>query len=107
MVFYSLYIIMTKKSITTTKASAKVEKGKKKLVAQKWEEILKWKIKNVTQKRFFSLEEKEQNFLETTYMIVSQMCPELTWEDFLDHLRKTDKFNTWAKSIIKKAVWKL
>jgi hypothetical protein len=52
------------------------------------------KIKNSTQKRFFSLEEKEQSFLETTYMVVVQICPELSWEDFLKRLSKTDKFNT-------------
>jgi hypothetical protein len=55
---------------------------------------MEWKIKNSTQKRFFSLEEKEQSFLETTYMIVVQICSELSWEDFLKRLSKTDKFNT-------------
>ena len=55
---------------------------------------MEWKVKNATQRWFFSLEEKEQNFLETTYMIVVQICPELTWEDFLNRLSKTDKFNT-------------
>jgi len=53
-----------------------------------------WKVKNSVQRWFFSLEEKEQNFLETTYMIVVQICPELSWEDFLYRLSKTDKFNT-------------
>ena len=55
---------------------------------------MEWKIKNATQKWFFSLEEKEQAFLETTYMIVVQICPELTRENFLDRLRKSDKINT-------------
>ena len=96
----------SKKALTKEKKEVMKEKSKRKVVTEKWKEILEWKIKNATQRWFFSLEEKEQNFLETTYMIVVQICPELTWEDFLTRLSKTDKFNTWAKSIIKKVVWK-
>lgn len=87
------------------KESSKV-KSNRKNVTEKWKEIMERKIKNATQKWFFSLEEKEQVFLETTYIIVIQICPKLTWEDFLDRLRKADKINTWAKSVIKKVVWK-
>lgn len=81
-------------------------KLKWKKVTERWKEIMERKIKNSTQKRFFSLEEKEQSFLETTYMIVVQMCPELSWEDFLKRLSKTDKYNTWASSIIKSVIRK-
>jgi hypothetical protein len=37
------------------------------------------------------LEQKEQDFVESMFMIVVQMCPELTWEDFIDRLRKADR----------------
>ena len=103
---------MTKKESVSKESSEKAkkenmkEKSKRKVVTEKWKEIMEWKVKNSTQRWFFSLEEKEQNFLETTYMIVVQISPGLSWEDFLIRLSKTDKFNTWAKSIIKKVVWK-
>ena len=103
---------MLKKEIAEKKASVKArkenvkDKSNRKNVTEKWKEIMEWKAKNATQRWFFSLEEKEQNFVETTYMIVVQICPKLTWKDYLDRLSKTDKFNTWAKSIIKKVVWK-
>ena len=103
---------MTKKESVSKESSEKAkkenmkEKSKRKVVTEQWKEIMEWKVKNSTQRWFFSLEEKEQNFLETTYMIVVQISPGLSWEDFLIRLSKTDKFNTWAKSIIKKVVWK-
>ena len=97
---------VSKKTPVKAKKEGIKEKLKRKVVTEKWKEIMEWKVKNATQRWFFSLEEKEQNFLETTYMIVVQICPELTWEEFLNRLSKTDKFNTWAKSIIKKVVWK-
>ena len=72
-----------------------------KFLAEKWKEIVEWKLKNSTQKWFFSLEEKEQDFLERIYIIVVQMCPELSWEDYLDRLRKIDNYDKWAKSVVK------
>jgi hypothetical protein len=39
------------------------------------------------------LEENEQNFLERIYIIVVQMCPDLSWEDYLDRLRKLDNYD--------------
>ncbi len=95
-----------KEALAKVKEENKKIKSKGKKVTEKWKEIMEWKIKNSTQKRFFSLEEKEQSFLETTYMIVVQICSELSWEDFLKRLSKTDKFNTWASSIIKSVIRK-
>ena len=95
-----------KEALAKVKEENKKIKSKGKKVTEKWKEIMEWKIKNSTQKRFFSLEEKEQSLLETTYMIVVQMCPELSWEDFLKRLSKTDKYNTWASSIIKSVIRK-
>ena len=97
---------MAKKTLAKAKEENEKIKSKGKKVTEKWKEIMDWKLKNSTQKWFFSLEEKEQSFLETTYLIVVQICPELSREDFLNRLSRTDKFNTWAKSVIKRAVWK-
>ena len=103
---------MPKKDTVAKKLPAKIKKesskvkSMKKKVTEKWKEIMEWKVKYATQKRFFSLEGKEQAFLETTYMIVVQICPELTRENFLDRLRKADKINTWAKSVVRTVVWK-
>jgi len=97
---------VTKEALEKAKEENKKTKSKGKKVTERWKEIMERKIKNSTQKRFFSLEEKEQSFLETTYMIVVQICPELSWEDFLKRLSKTDKFNTWASSIIKSVIRK-
>ena len=97
---------ITKETLEKAKEENKKIKSKGKKVTERWKEIMEWKIKNSTQKRFFSLEEKEQSFLETTYMIVIQICPELSWEDFLIRLSKTYKFNTWASSIIKSVIKK-
>ena len=80
-------------------SESKLAKWKK--LAKIWKEILDWKIKYATQKRFFSLEENEQKFLETTYISVVQICPELTWKDYLNHLRKSDNYNKGAKSVVK------
>ena len=103
---------MPKKVIAAKKLPAKIKKESSKVksmrkkVTEKWKEIMEWKVKYATQKWFFSLEEKEQAFLETTYMIVVQICPELTWGNFLDRLKKADKINTWAKSVIRTVIWK-
>lgn len=79
--------------------------SKNKIVMQRWEELLKWKAKNATQKRFFSLEEKEQNLLEKTYIVFAQVCTELTREDYLSRLSKTDKYDSATKAVIKRVIW--
>lgn len=94
------------KKVTTKKTSTKSEKGNKmdkKLFAKRNKEIAEWKVRNSTQKWFFSLEENEQKLLENTYIVVMQMCPDLTWEDYLKRLRIIDKCNATTKSVIKKA----
>ena len=98
-----------KQTLTKLKNGNKVkEDSKKKLIIQKGEELAKWRIKNATQKRFFSLEEKEQKLLEITYVVFLQIYPELIREDFLDRVRKADNRNaitkSVAKSVMKKAV---
>lgn len=80
-------------------------KSMNKFVMQKWEEIIKWRANNATQKRFFSLEDNEQKLLEKTYIVFSQMCPELTREDYLDHLRKSDRYDKATKAVPKKVIW--
>lgn len=60
---------MSQKNIIKKKTSEEIIKWKKivkkwdKIVAI-WKEIGEWKIKNTTQKYFFSLEKSEQEFLE-------------------------------------------
>lgn len=90
-----------------TKNTSKSNKkdSKNKIVMQRWEELLKWKVKNATQKRFFSLEEKEQSLLEKTYLVFAQVCLELTWEDYLSRLSKTDKYDSTTKAVVKKVIW--
>jgi hypothetical protein len=39
------------------------------------------------------------------FIAVVQMCPELTWENFIDRLRKTDRVKVWGKTVIKKVIW--
>ena len=55
--------------------------------------------KNINQKWFFSLEEREQKLLETSYVVVLQICPELTWEDYLNRLRIVDTCNKTTKAV--------
>jgi len=76
-------------------------KDEAKNIVEKWWNIAKWKLKYVNQKWFFWLDEREQSFIETTYIVVLQMCPKLDWEDFLERLRKAHEGNLWVKSIIK------
>ena len=76
-----------------------------KVVKQKGEELLKWKVENTVQKRFFSLEDREQKLLEKTYIVFAQVCPELTREDYLNRLSKSDKLDTTTKTILKKVIW--
>lgn len=107
-IFYIfIYYSMSTKEKTTKKNIKKSEKVDKKLILQKWDEITKWKLANANQKWFFSLEQKEQNFIESMFIIVVQMCPELTWEDFIDRLRKADRVKAWWKAILKKVIWEL
>lgn len=94
---------MPKKN-TTDKKPGK-DMAHKKLVIKKWDELIKWEAKNLTQKRFFSLESKEQSLLKKTYIIFAQVCPELNWEDYLDRLRKSDKQDAVTKSVLKKVLW--
>lgn len=94
---------MQKKEITKNNK----ETSKRKLIKKKAEELLRWKKNNITQKRYFSLEEKEQTLLEETYLVFVQMCPELTWEEFVDHLRKTNNRSTRTKTITKSIIRKV
>lgn len=101
---------MPKKESATKKLPAKKEKKweyDKKLIIQRVKEFTEWMIKNKTQKRFFSLEEREQKLLETSYIVVLQMCPEVTWEDYLNRLRMIDTCNTKTKSVVKNVPLKL
>ena len=107
-IFYIfIYYSMSTKEKTTKKNIKKSEKVDKKLILQKWDEVTKWKLANANQKWFFSLEQKEQDFIESMFIIVVQMCPELTWEDFIDRLRKADRVKAWWKAILKKVIWEL
>ena len=96
---------MPTKEKTTKKNIKKSEKVDKKFILQKWDEITKWKLANANQRWFFSLEQKEQDFIESMFIAVVQMCPELTWESFIDRLRKADRVKVWWKAIIKKVIW--
>ena len=83
----------------------KSEKIDKLFLAKKWDEITRWKLANANQKWFFSLEQKEQDFIESIFIIVVQMCPELIWEIFVERLRKVDRVRDWWKAIIRKVIW--
>lgn len=98
-------ILCLKKKKTTKKNTKKSEKVDKLFLAKKWDEITKWKLANANQKWFFSLEQKEQDFIESIFIIVVQMCPELTWEIFIERLRKVDMVRDWWKAIIRKVIW--
>ena len=100
-------ILCLKKKKTTKKNTKKSEKVDKLFLAKKWDEITKWKLANANQKWFFSLEQKEQDFIESIFIIVVQMCPELTWENFIERLRMVDRVKVWWKAIAKKVIWKL
>ena len=98
-------ILCLKKKKTTKKNTKKSEKVDKLFLAKKWDEITKWKLANANQKWFFSLEQKEQDFIESIFIIVVQMCPELIWEIFVERLRKVDRVRDWWKAIIRKVIW--
>jgi hypothetical protein len=89
---------MAKKACASKKPAVKDDM--KKLVATRAKEFSEWKVKNATQKWFFSLDEREQKLLETSYVVVLQLCPELTWEEYLDRIRKADACNSTTKTII-------
>ena len=76
-----------------------------KVVKQRGEELLKWKVDYAVKKRFFSLEDREQKLLEKTYIVFVQVCPELTREDYLNRLSKSDKLDTVTKAVLKKVIW--
>ena len=98
-------ILCLKKKKTTKKNTKKSEKVDKLFLAKKWDEITKWKLANANQKWFFSLEQKEQDFIESIFIIVVQMCPELTWKFLIERLRKVDRVRDWWKAIIRKLIW--
>ncbi len=89
------------KKETTTKKTKKLSETDKKNIAKRGKEFAEWMVKNVNQKRFFSLEEREQKLLEMSYTVVLQLCPELTWEDYLNRLRIADTCNKTTKAVKK------
>lgn len=89
---------MTKKE-TTTKKTKKISTADKKNIAKRGKEFADWMVKNVNQKRFFSLEEREQKLLEMLYAVILQLCPELTWEDYLNRLRIADTCSKTTKAV--------
>ena len=94
---------MTKKE-TTTKKTKKISTADKKNIAKRGKEFADWMVKNVNQKRFFSLEEREQKLLEMSYAVILQLCPELTWEDYLNRLRIADTCNKTTKAVKNEAL---
>ena len=95
------------KKETTTKKTKKLNETDRKNIAKRGKEFTDWMMKNVNQKWFFSLEEREQKLLEMSYVVVLQICPELTWENFIERLRMVDRVKVWWKAIAKKVIWKL
>jgi hypothetical protein len=64
----------------------------------------KMEIKLCKSKAIFSLDEREQDLVETSYMVFVQLVPQLTWEDSLDNFRKTDDCKNKTKSVVKNVV---
>jgi hypothetical protein len=95
---------MAKKEISRNPGLKAQKSENKKLATQKAQELMTWKKNNLTQKRFFSLEEKEQHLVEKIYLIFVQVCPDLSWEDYLDRLRKSDNHDAITKTIAKKII---
>lgn len=91
---------MTKKE-TTTKKTKKLSTADKKNIAKRGKEFTDWMLKNANQKWFFSLEEREQKLLEMSYVVILQICPELTWEDYVNRLRIADTCNKTTKAVKK------
>ena len=92
------------KKETTTKKTKKISTADKKNIAKRGKEFADWMVKNVNQKRFFSLEEREQKLLEMSYAVILQLCPELTWEDYLNRLRIADTCNKTTKAVKNEAL---
>ena len=93
---------MQKKEDTTKKSPAKTKKlstADKKNIVKRGKEFTDWMVKNINQKRFFSLEEREQKLLEMSYAVILQLCPELRWEDYVNRLRITDTCNKTTKAV--------
>ena len=95
---------MAKKLSESKKTAKKVCKSNRwneNQIKQRAKEFAEWKTKNTIQKRFFSLEEREQKLLETSYVVILQLCPELTREDYLKRLSIADNYSAKTKDIIK------
>lgn len=95
---------MVKKISETKKATKKVCKRNnwnENQIKQRAKEFAEWRAKNAIQKRFFSLEEREQKLIETSYVVILQLCPELTREDYLKRLSIADNYSAKTKDIIK------
>jgi len=93
---------MPKKETTTKKTSAKTKKlsvADKKKIAKRGKEFTDWMVKNANQKWFFSLEERDQKLLEMSYIVILQLCPELTREDYLNRLRIADTCDKTTKAV--------
>ena len=97
---------MAKKE-SVTKNSRKEKESINKIIAQKSKELVDWEIKNVNQKWFFWLEEREQNLLKMTYLVQIKNNPELWREEYINNLRLADKWNTVTKGIIKNTPLKI
>ena len=101
---YILQYIMPKKETIAQKSALKVKKlskDDKEFIKKRGKEFLEWKKKNLTQKWFFSLEEREQKLVETSYMAIMQLCPDLTREDYLNRVRLSDTCNKTTKAVKK------
>lgn len=95
---------MLKKWTTPKQSPAKIKKlseADKKNIAKRGKEFTDWMVKNVNQKRFFSLEEREQKLLEMSYAVILQVYPKLTREDYLNRLRIADTCNKTTKAVKK------
>ena len=84
---------------TKTKETKKLSTTNKKNIEKRGKEFTDRMVKNANQKWFFSLEEREQKLLEMSYVVVLQLCPELTWEDYLNRLRIADTCNKTTKAV--------
>ena len=97
---------MTKKE-SATKNNRKEKESINKIIAQKSKELVDWEIKNVNQKWFFWLEEREQNLLKMAYLVQIKNNPGLWREEYINSLRLADKWNTVTKEIIKNTPLKI
>ena len=94
----------SKKMIPAKKTPVKInkwEESMRKLITQRSKELAERKLKNATQKWFFSQDERSQKLLENTYRVVLQLCPNLTREDYINRLRIADNCNSASKAVAK------